>query len=174
MLRRLFVGLVLGLIVGVLIAAGLMFGLGIRTFEGAFLAYAAAAVTGVLTGLVAGKPIWSQGGKVEAALKAVFGALLAAGGMFALRTWVHVQVPLEMLGPAGTGKIGELPAASLPALGAVLAMFLELDNTGEAEPSAAKAPAVEARKKGANGKARVATEVPADDEEEARPKRAKH
>ncbi|MEI7892196.1 MAG: hypothetical protein WCI05_03855 [Myxococcales bacterium] len=173
MLRRLFVGLVLGLIVGVLTAAGLV-GMNRPQFEGAFLAYAAAAVTGVLTGLVAGKPIWAQGGKVEAALKAVFGALLAAGGMFALRTWVQVQVPLDMLGAAGTGKIGELPAASLPALGAALAMFLELDNTGEAEPSAAKAPAVEARKKGANGKARVATEGRAEEEEEVRPKRAKH
>src|SRR5215469_16609426 len=90
MLGRLLIGLVLGLLVGGLVAAGLVAGLGILTFSGAggaVLAYVAAALTGVLTGLVAGKPIWSSGAKIEAGLKAVFGALIGAGTMFALRQW---------------------------------------------------------------------------------------
>src|SRR5580704_11431323 len=98
MLRRLLVGLVLGLVVGGLVAAGFVQGLHVLTFGdgtgGALFAYATAAVTGVLTGLVAGKPIWASGAKIEAGLKAVFGALLGAGLMFAIRQWVHVTPDL--------------------------------------------------------------------------------
>src|SRR5215813_4761895 len=98
MLKRLVVGLLLGAIVGVVLAVALAQGLGITSFDqgafGAAGAYLAAVVTGVLTGLVAGKPIWSADGKIEAGLKAFFGALLAAGGMFVLRQWVHIPVDL--------------------------------------------------------------------------------
>src|SRR3979409_2609457 len=95
MLRRLFLGLVLGLVVGGLLAAGIFAGLKIETFAGSTggaLAYLAAAFAGVLTGLVAGKPIWASGAKVEAGLKAFFGALIAAGLMFALRQWAGFWV----------------------------------------------------------------------------------
>ena len=131
MLKRLVLGLVLGLIIGGVIAVGLVQGLHVTTFAtaGAVLAYVAAAVTGIVTGLVAGKPIWSEGGRIEAGLKAFFGALLAAGGMFALRTWAKVEVDLTAL-QAGQGFVGDLPAVSLPLVAAVLAGFFELDNTG--------------------------------------------
>src|SRR5580658_7988684 len=133
MLRRLLVGLVLGLVVGGLVAAGFVQGLHVLTFGdgtgGALFAYATAAVTGVLTGLVAGKPIWASGAKIEAGLKAFFGALIAAGLMFALRRWLTSPVDLGFLG-GGEGAIGELPAASLPLVAAVLGGFFELDNTG--------------------------------------------
>ena len=103
MLKRLIVGLVLGLVVGSLVAAGAIALLGPGQMS-PLIAYALAAVTGVLTGLVAGKPIWAKGGQIEAGLKAFFGALLAAGGMFAIRTWLHFDVDLAILHGGGGGE----------------------------------------------------------------------
>src|SRR3954463_8778770 len=126
MVKRLVVGLFLGALVGALLAAALVQGLGVMTFDGSALgatgAYLAAAATGVITGLVAGKPIWAADGKIEAGLKAFFGILLGLGGMFALRTWANVHLDLSML-KAGEGALGALPAASLPIIAAVLAGF---------------------------------------------------
>jgi hypothetical protein len=134
MVRRLFVGLILGLIVGGIVAAGIVAGLRMPEFlgaGGAVLAYLAAALTGVLTGLVAGKPIWASGAKIEAGLKAAFGALIGAGLMFALRQWGGAFQPdLSMMGAHHGVPVGELPAAALPLLAAVLGAFFELDNTG--------------------------------------------
>jgi len=133
MLRRLFVGLLLGAVIGVAASAVLVAGLKVTVFDGmagTFEAYAAALLVGVLAGLVAGKPIWASDAKVEAGLKAVFGALLAAGGMFALRRWAPL---VSLPAPLGTGApvpLGALPA-SLPALGAVLGALFELDNTDD-------------------------------------------
>ena len=163
MVKRLLVGLVLGLIIGGLVAAGVIAGLQWLAVPAAFFAYALAAVTGVIVGLVAGKPIWAQGGGIEGGLKAFFGALLAAGGMFAIRTWLHQDVDLTVL-HAGSGAIGDLPAASLPLIAGVLAAFYELDNTPESE------------EKG-KGRARIATKsriaedgsAEEDDEEAAAP-----
>lgn len=134
MLKRLIVGLFLGAVVGAILAAVLVQGLGVMTFDesalGATGAYLAAALTGVFTGLVAGKPIWSADGKIEAGLKAFFGALIGLGGMFVLRQWVHVEVDLSALkASAGPAEIGQLPAVSLPIIAAVLAGFFELDNS---------------------------------------------
>jgi hypothetical protein len=136
MLKRLFVGLFLGLVIGAIVAAVLVQGLGVVSYEtwalGAAGAYIVAAVTGVLTGLVAGKPIWSADGKIEAGLKAFFGALLALGGMFVLRQWVHVDVDLTSLKAShGPTDLGQLPALTLPIIASVLAAFFELDNTDE-------------------------------------------
>lgn len=128
MLKRLIVGLVLGTVIGGVFAAVLVQGLGMTVFTNAVFAYLAAAATGIITGLVAGKPIWSADGKIEAGLKAFFGVLLGLGGMFALRTWANVNVDLSML-KAGEGALGSLPAASLPIIAAVLAGFYEIDNS---------------------------------------------
>lgn len=132
MVKRLIVGLVLGLVLGAVVAAVLVQGLGITSFaaSGAVVAYVTAAVTGVLAGLVAGKPIWAADGKIEAGLKAFFGALLALGAMFALRQWVNADIDLSAL-KAGSGKLGDLPAATLPIIAALLSTFYELDNTGD-------------------------------------------
>jgi hypothetical protein len=132
MIKRLAIGLVLGLVLGAIIGVALVQGLGMSFAGtgGAVLAYLAAAGTGVLTGLVAGKPIWSADGKIEAGLKAFFGALLALGGMFAIRQWLTVDLDLTAL-KAGHGPIGELPVASLPIIAGVLGTFFELDNTGK-------------------------------------------
>lgn len=195
MLRRLIVGLLIGLIVGGILAVGVIKGLGTVAFTGgggAVLAYVAAALTGVLTGLVAGKPIWSSGAQIEAGLKAIFGALLAAGGMFAIRQWVHLEVPELNLPVVGAmhGEIGQLPLIALPLLGAILGGFYEADNTPEdqekdkkkgagaagAEPSKKRAALPPAAAKGANGKSRVAPPDAGDeidDELEPPPNRAR-
>ena len=91
MLKRLIVGLILGTVIGAVFAAILVQGSGMVMFSSAVFAYLAAAATGVITGLVAGKPIWASDGKFEAGLKAFFGILLGLGGMFALRTWGNMQ-----------------------------------------------------------------------------------
>jgi hypothetical protein len=134
MIKRLVVGLIVGFAVGALVAAAVVAGLGWLTFAagalGAVGAYVLALATGAITGLVAGKPVWARGGAIEAGLKSFFGALLAAGGMFALRTWVHADVDLAMV-HGGQGVIGDLPAAALPLIAAVLGGFFELDNTPE-------------------------------------------
>jgi hypothetical protein len=140
MLKRLLLGLVIGLIVGALIAGVAVEGLGMLTFAGtggAALAYVFAAVTGVLVGLVAGKPIWARGGQIEAGLKAFFGALLGAGLMFALRSWVSVPLDLDFI-HAGHGLLGNLPAASLPVIAMLLGGFYELDNTPAPEEDGKK------------------------------------
>lgn len=162
MVKRLIVGLVLGTVIGAVIAAVLVQGLGMVTFANAVFAYLAAAATGVVTGLVAGKPIWSADGKIEAGLKAFFGVLLGLGGMFALRTWGNVDVNLSAL-QAGQGALGMLPAASLPIIAAVLAGFYEIDNS----PADAKKDegAGASGKKGAalGAKSRVSTSADADE-----------
>ncbi|MBX3220347.1 MAG: hypothetical protein KF795_07485 [Labilithrix sp.] len=176
MLKRLFVGLFVGAVVGAILAAALVQGLGVMTFDGSALgaagAYLAAALTGVLTGLVAGKPIWSADGKIEAGLKAFFGALIALGGMFALRQWVHFEMDLTALKASnGPAEIGQLPAVSLPIIAAVLAGFFELDNTGDKEKKDDKG-ASSASGSGQDKKVRVAGEDEVDDaaeEEEAAP-----
>ena len=184
MLRRLLIGLVLGVIVGGLAAAALVAGLHMPLFAddtgGTVLAYLAAAVTGVLTGLVAGKPIWASGAKIEAGLKAFFGALIAAGLMFALRKWGTIHPPdLALLMPGASAEdvqaafIGSVPALALPAVAAVLGGFFELDNTG-VDKDEAKGDASKTKKRVADdkangkGKARVA-DGDADEAEEAAP-----
>ncbi|MDP9150742.1 MAG: hypothetical protein M3O36_12495 [Myxococcota bacterium] len=143
MLRRLFVGLTLGLVVGGIVAAALVAGLHVTTFVGvggALLAFAAAALTGVLTGLIAGKPIWASGAGIEAGLKACFGALISVALMFALRRWASGWVmDLSAISAGGPAPAGELPAASLPLIAALLGGFFELDNGGAATSDDKKA-----------------------------------
>jgi hypothetical protein len=172
MLRRLLVGLVLGLVVGGLVAAGFVEGLHILTFGdgagGALFAYASAAVTGVLTGLVAGKPIWASGAKIEAGLKAFFGALIAAGLMFALRQWGgSIPIPVTAFTEAG-GHVGDLPVTALPMLAAVLGGFFGLDNTG-GDPSGQSEGGGKGGKKRVAEAAKVKARVGSDDDDEAEP-----
>ena len=177
MVKRLVFGLLLGVLVGGLIAAAVIKGLGMLSFAstgGAILAYVFAAVTGVLVGLVAGKPIWASGGQIEAGLKAVAGALLGAGAMFAMRRWLNIDVDLHTLGgisPSAPEAAGLLPATTLPIIAAVLGAFYEADNTPE--------PADKAKPKGkesTKSQVRVARAEEQDDDEEASdaPKKAKN
>jgi hypothetical protein len=126
MAKRALIGLVKGLLIGGVAALILIKGLGVVVF-GALMAYPIAVLIGILTGLVAGKPIWAQDGRIEGALKAVAGAIVAGGLMFAIRTWLNPAVDLGSFGAAG---IGQLPAVSLPMIATALAVLFELDNTG--------------------------------------------
>jgi hypothetical protein len=135
MLGRLLIGIVKGLIVGALLGYGL-----VRLGEGspgAILAYPAAALTGVLVGLVAGKPIWAKDAKIEAGTKAVVGALLALGLMAAARTWLLVPLPFS-LGPLAPehATVGGFAMSSLAAIAALLGGFYEADN----DPTSEEAP----------------------------------
>lgn len=169
MLKRLIVGLILGTVIGAVVAAVLVQGLGwVNGFPLPVFAYLSAAATGVISGLIAGKPIWSANGKIEAGLKAFFGVLLGLGGMFALRQWAQVHVDLSML-KAGEGFIGNLPAASLPIIAAVLSGFYELDNSpGDDEEKDSEGSAASSSR-GSSKKVRVVAEAEADDEDVEEP-----
>jgi len=174
MLRRLILGLVVGLVIGAALAFGLV-RLGEVTFGGTggdVLAYLSAAAAGTLTGLVAGKPIWASGARIEGGLKALFGALLAAGAMFALRQWASGFEPnLTVLGGGGPLPVGELPMASLPLVGGVLGALFGIDNTDEARDEGGPKPRKRVSADG-GAKPRVA-EVDDREDAELAPKRSK-
>lgn len=152
---RLLLGLVQGLVIGGLLAFGAERGLGLHGF-GPGMAFTSAAVAGASIALVAGRPVWATGAKLEAALKALFAAAIALGGTYALRRWV--AMPLA-LGPLGHGSITELPRALLPLVSTALALFFQVDHgAGGSEPAAAPP-----RKRVA---ARADTEVALEDEAE--------
>jgi len=176
MLKRLVFGLLLGLFVGALLAAAVIKGLGMVAFAGtggAVLAYVFAAVTGVLIGLVSGKPIWAAGGQIEAGLKAVAGAIVAAGAMFAMRRWFNIDLDLHSigLGPAVAQSAGLLPATTLPLIAGILGAFYEADNTPAADDKAPKSKGKDAAK----SKVRVGSQAKDEEDEELiePPKKAK-
>jgi hypothetical protein len=147
MFKRIFVGLLIGLVVGGGVAALLTqaLGIGFDGNAGALFAYLFASLTGVLVGLIAGKPIWSQAGKIEAGLKAFFGALISVGLMFAIRQWVTMSLDLSTFPfQVGTGAVSELPATTLPLIGALIGGFFEADNTPE-EPDTKAQPKTKVR-----------------------------
>lgn len=185
MLGRLIIGIVKGLIVGGLVGFGLA-KLGLAA-PGAVIAYLAAALTGVLVGLIAGKPIWAKDAKIEAGMKAFVGALLGVGLMFVARKWLTfpIPVPLGELGGANlslgedpattTGTFGGLALTSLAAIAALLGGFYEADNDPSDEDTTGAAPRLSA---GAGGAKRIAASAKADDvdddlEAEPEKKRAK-
>jgi hypothetical protein len=177
MLARLLIGILKGLIVGGLLGFGLA-KLGFAA-PGAIVAYAAAALVGVLVGLIAGKPIWQKDAKIEAGMKAVVGALLGAGLMYAMRAWLTMQVPVSLgelgaanrsLGEAASssGTFGGLAITSLAAIAALLGGFYEADNDAPSELSPEKASASTASGKRV---AASADDEALDDDEEAPPEK---
>lgn len=173
MLGRLLVGLVKGLLIGALLGFGLAkLGLGAPI---ALIAYPAAALVGILVGLVAGKPIWAKDAKIEAGMKAFVGAILGAGLMFAARRWLTMDVALPLQGlveaKASSGALGMLAITSLSMIAAVLGGFYEADN----DPAEGEGGASTGARVAAEGP-RVAAGEDLEDEDlsaEAEPKRAK-
>jgi hypothetical protein len=138
MVGRLFLGLLKGIVVGGLVgfALGAAFG---AAGPPAWLAYIAAVVTGALVGLVAGKPIWAKDARIEAGAKAVVGALLGAGLLFAARRWLAFPLPFSLgafAEPQPTLGLSAIPSLALVA--AVLGAFYEADNTPSAEGASAR------------------------------------
>jgi hypothetical protein len=136
MILRLLFGLVKGLVVGGLLGLGLV-QLGMAT-PTALFAYLAAAIAGVIVGLIAGKPIWAEGGKIEAGLKAGFGALLAMGLMWLSRSFL-TSVGLGFAG-LGNAVLGSYAISSLALVAGVLGGFYDADNTPTAESAEASGP----------------------------------
>jgi hypothetical protein len=157
MIKRLAIGLVLGLVMGGIVGAVIEQALGVSFAgtAGAFFAYSFSALTGVLTGLIAGKPIWSQTGKIEAGLKAGFGGLIAAGLMLAIRKFAHIEVPaIAAALHTKDAFIDSFPMLTLPMIAGALGTFFEADNTpDEDDAKAAKKPAAKAEAKAAPAKA---------------------
>lgn len=183
MLGRLLIGIVKGLLLGGLIGFGLA-KLGLAA-PGAIIAYLAAAATGVLVGLIAGKPIWAKDAKIEAGMKAFVGALLGAGLMYAARRWLTMPLPF-VLGPlsaantslgeaaTSTGTVGGMAMTSLAAIAGLLGGFYEADN----DPNEDHHPPENSGKRAPATNKRIAADDAGDeaDEEadaEADPKRSK-
>lgn len=180
MVFRLVFGLVKGLVIGGLLGFALAkIGL---VAPGALVAYLAAAVTGALVGLVAGKPIWASEARIEAGLKAAVGAIVAMGLMWLTRSFLTFGIPFDLgalseanrsLHETGAhGTLGGLAVTSLALVAAVLGGFYDADNT--------PTPDGEKKRVGdAPEKARIATKAGADaldddlDEEAAPKKHAK-
>jgi hypothetical protein len=132
MLKRLLAALFEGAVPGVAIA----YALSKLALETPATMYAAVAVVGVLTGLIAGRPIWAKAAKTEAVLKATAGAFISVVVLYALRKWLPgVHVDLGAFG-GGAGAIGSVPLAFLPAVGVALALVLEIDDAFGADPPA--------------------------------------
>ncbi len=123
---RLLWSVVLAGLVGGAVAALAVKVFGIVTLS-ALAAYPLAVLVGVVVGLLAGKPVWVEGARIEAGLKAAFGALVAAGLMWALRTWVGFEVDLSAAS-LGHGAAGLLPVIAFPAVALVLSLLFEIDN----------------------------------------------
>jgi hypothetical protein len=143
---RLIVGLLKGLVLGAFVGYGLAAaGFGI---PGALVAYASAALLGVLVALVAGKPIWAKGARIEVGMKALAGALLAPGILWLVRRFVAMALPFDAGALPGlealsgqSATVGTFAVTSLALVAATLAAFYDVDNQPEATGSAGKASA---------------------------------
>ncbi len=162
MLGRLLIGIVKGLIVGSLLGFGLV-KLGMA-MPGAVIAYLAAALTGVVIGLVAGKPIWAKDAKIEAGTKAIVGALLGVGLMAAAHNWLMIPLPFTLgpLSPEGA-TFGGFSMTALAGIAALLGGFYEADNDAADEDGT---PASAAQSKGGKDQKRIASAESLGDEDE--------
>jgi hypothetical protein len=174
MLGRLLIGILKGLVVGGLLGFGLVkLGVGV---PGAVIAYLAAAVTGVVIGLVAGKPIWAKDAKIEAGAKAFVGALLGIGLMAAARQWLTMALPFQVANIVPEGaRVGEFAMTSLAGIAALLGGFYDADNDATDDESAAPAAAGAREQKGTKRIASPESEGEEDEEQlvEGEKKRSK-
>jgi hypothetical protein len=146
---RLLVGLLKGAFVGALVGFGLA-KLGFVA-PSALFAYVGIVVVGALVGLVAGKPIWAEGARIEAGMKAFAGAVLGLGLLWAVRRWGSVPLPFSLgelsqpnasLGEtAANGTLGGLAVSSYAIVAALLGGFFEADNTPDQAGQGSKAAA---------------------------------
>lgn len=165
MLVRILLGVLKGLMVGGLVGFGVA-KLGFSA-PGGWVAYPAAALVGVLIGLVAGKPIWAKDARIEAGMKAGVGLVVGVGLMFAIRKWLGFALPLDLgaLTAANdslnqtTPSFGGSAITSLTAVAVLLGAFYDADNTPEPEEQ----PGQKAGAK-ASGNKRIGAELEADDD----------
>ena len=138
-LVRMLVGLLKGVIVGGAVGFGLVsLGMFLPT---TVIAYGAAAVCGLLIALIAGKPIWASGARVEVGMKAIVGALMAPALLFALRRFVEIGLPADLLSSlpglealkGSSVSFSTFSVTSLAAVTAVISGFFDADNQPTAE-----------------------------------------
>jgi hypothetical protein len=125
MLKRLVFSVIEGTLIGGL-ATALLLELGLE-WNHVGVVYGAAALTGAMTGLLAGKPFWAKSAKLESILKASVGTFLAVTSMYGVRKWLP-WVSLDLGTILGSGSIGSLPAASLPIIATAIAFLFEIDD----------------------------------------------
>jgi hypothetical protein len=142
MLRRLLLGLFKGSLVGGLLAYALVAGLSVQMLSGG-LAYAAVVLVGVVTALVAGRPIWAAEARIEVLLKSIAAALLGSALFFLLTRYLPIQVAW---GPIGTGALTQLPYVLLPTVSILLSLFFEVDNDGSREENPRDRESVDTRR----------------------------
>lgn len=126
MLRRFVVGFVKGALISAVMAVAWSRVFGGEAFVGAS-SYLVAILTGALTGLFAGRPLWAKGALVEAAVKGVVGALVGGAGLYGMDKWIRVSLDL---GPLGSGLIGDVAVFALAIIALAIGVVFELDNTG--------------------------------------------
>lgn len=136
MIGRTLTGLLTGLLLGGVIAAGLVFGLGWASLP-FWLMAVAMALTGTLIGLVAGKPVWAEGARIEAGLKAGVGAVLAVVSLWLLNRYTGLTNAAPL--PFGHAKhvVGQVSVLAFPMIAAALTTLFEIDNTPETEEAKA-------------------------------------
>jgi hypothetical protein len=130
-LTRLLIGLVKGLVLGAIIG----YGLAVAGFTAGWLAYIAAALTGLMVALVAGKPIWAKDARIEVGMKAAAGTILGPLILLAVRSFLGMELPfdprtlpgLEAL-PEGL-TLGTFSVTALAMVAATLAAFYDADNS---------------------------------------------
>jgi hypothetical protein len=164
MVKRLGIGLAIGIVLGGLLGYGLFQVLPWGMAGG--LGYVFAAVTGILVGLVAGKPIWAKGAGVEAGLKAAIGAVLGCALLFGLR-FLSFKVPTIADIPGDI--VGRHPIGALLAISTALAVFYEIDTSGDEEQVDKNAPTRKRVEEGGGKKLRAGV----DGDEEERPAASK-
>lgn len=128
MAKRFLFGLVKGVLVGAALSFLWMRAFGAAPFAG-WLGYVAAVLTGAISGVVAGKPLWAKGALIEAALKGIVGAIVGFAALYGIRRWLPLTLEL---GPVGSGALGLVPTFALPIIATAIGVVFELDNTGAA------------------------------------------
>jgi len=170
MLFRLLIGLIKGILIGGVVG----YGLAAAGLSWGWLAYIMAAVTGVLIALVAGKPIWSEGARIEVGMKAAAGALLGPGLLWLVRSFLTMPLPfdpsqlpaLSSLATKGL-TLGTFSVTALAMVAAVLGAFYDADNQPQSaadKKAKAKGGAKKRIDAGASTAAREAEAEAAEDE----------
>jgi energy-converting hydrogenase Eha subunit A len=180
------VRLVLGLLKGAIVGGAVGFGLVAAgmAVPSTLIAYLAAAACGVLVGLVAGKPIWARDSRIEVGMKAAAGALLAPVMLFAVRRFVAIGFPTDMVTSlpglesvtAASLDLSTFAVTSLAIVTALIAAFFDADNQPVAEDDKAAAKKSRIATAGSGGANRIAgagAGAEADDEEAEAPRRAR-
>lgn len=134
---RVILGLLKGGLIGAAIGAG-AFKLGIT---GGLLALVTYAVIGGVVGMLCGRPPWRQDTFWTTALKGIFGAVIGGAlfwGAGKLFGGAHLAFAAKLGAPADRPLV-DIPLLLGPVVGALWGLFVEVDDGGSTDKTAAKA-----------------------------------